>query len=324
MEAGSLAQRQPGQTADQAADQFNAVPIEGPMTYESFLELETQTELGPERAEQMQTLGSRVLEFAQSSVEKVSEEAHSLGNRVSEIAHNTADKFGKLRTSARENAGVLATSAVALLGGATYVATNATEAIASEPAPATLKYVDKAKLALARDVIKTFRHTKPSNRHVTRHTNAYLGGYQNVTEILAQIPAKAAGNRHVTGEYAVLADFKGAIKPKNMVAAGVSAVPNNNNPGTGYQFLLARTTHDGPTTVMPMHWFMSNEYARGRHTYDSCSATGSTGGDSPIMTNRSLATGMHQAQNVMGQIRKHRPIKLQKDIMSSQKPADAC
>lgn len=238
------------------------------------------------------------------------------------------------RTITRLTFTAFAALVLALSAGATNAVTRPTQSLArpekEAPVAATLEYVDAAKLPMARAIIKAFRHTKPSKRRITRHTSAFFpSSYRNVTEILAVIPGKAAfGHGRIVGDYEFGADFRGPIKPENMVVAGVSATPNTNSPGNGYLFTLARTTHDGPTTVMPMHWFMTNGVSRGskylHYNYDSCSATGSTGGDSPILTAPILAVAMRQARSVLGQIRHHRRIRWQRDVMRSQEPADAC
>ncbi|MEI2711388.1 MAG: hypothetical protein V9E96_20620 [Chitinophagaceae bacterium] len=192
--------------------------------------------------------------------------------------------------------------------------------------------MDKAKLPIAKAAIKAFRHTKPSRRIFKKHTGELFGfgfSYGNITEIGAIIPAKAAfGHGRVVGEYDFLADFKGPIKPKNLIAAGVSATPDDSDVAHGYGFTLARTTHDGAINPSGMHWYMDAEYSRGSkdayYGFDSCSATGSTGGPHPIMTAPILATGMRQGIKVLRQAVHHRPIRWQKDVLASKQPARFC
>lgn len=219
------------------------------------------------------------------------------------------------------------TLALALLSGAAELSSQSTEGAEaattatrslSGPKPASLGYVDKAILPIARQVIQAIRRAKPSTKDVTRNTSQMAGlSYKNVTNINVKIPAKTG-----RGYYSYAADFKGLVKPNSLVTVVVSSIKNDKN--NAYSFLLGRTKKDGPTNTLPMHWLMGNIYAPKIRFYDSCSVTSGRVGPHPILSKQILAAGIGQARNVLRRATKRYSIARQKDILARMKPAKDC
>lgn len=189
------------------------------------------------------------------------------------------------------------------------------------PDAATLKFVDKAKLPIAREVIRTFRRTKPSQRTLTRHTGQLIGmSHRNVTNISGEIPARLAFKRSQVGFYYFAADFKGAVRPRNMVSVTISSLTTPVGNRGVYGFLMGRTKNDGPTNEWPMHWLFSAGYMRGAkdvsYLFDSCAAGGGLGGSKPVLSEPGLLAGMKQARKVLRQAARRMAIRHQKDIFA--------
>ncbi len=223
---------------------------------------------------------------------------------------------GSMKLARLKGLAVGAVTAMLLLGIA-----ESASAKPVRPDAATLKFVDKAKLPIAREVIRTFRRTKPSQRTVTRHTSQLIGmSHRNVTNISGEIPVRLAFDSSRVGMYLFSADFRGRTRPKNMVSVSISTYPNQVGNRGIYGFIMGRTKNDGPTNSWPMHWLMSAGYMRGSkdvsYLFDSCAAGGGLGGSKPVLSVPGLLAGMKQARKVLRQAAKRRPIRRQKDVFA--------
>lgn len=220
-------------------------------------------------------------------------------------------------------------SVFAYAGGAEHSSVQKATAVSSsrDPSAATLQYVDKAVLPLARKFVRALRKARPSRKQVTRHTSQMYGkSHSNVTNISVTLPARGARK----GEYVFFAgDFRGRIKPRNAVTLSLGAAPARGIDGV-YSFSLSRSTYDNPgsSVYSSMHWLIDAFYGRGSrfldHQYDSCAANGKLGGDFPIMSKTILAAGIRQASNVLRRATKRKPLTRQRDVFAGLTPATRC
>ncbi len=210
---------------------------------------------------------------------------------------------------------VAAVAAMLLLGTA-----ESASAKPVRPDAAALKFVDKNKLSIAREVIRTFRHTARSRREVTRHTGQMMGmSHRNVTNIQGEIAARLAFRKGQKGTYDYSADFKGAIKPKNFLGLYVSTNQARNREEV-FGMGLWRTELDGGGTPRSMHWFLSAVYTRNSretwYSFDSCGADGGPGGNKPVLSEPSLIAAVRQMRKVLRHASQRRPIRRQKDVLA--------
>lgn len=223
--------------------------------------------------------------------------------------------------------GILAgISVVVAFGGMTLPGA---EGSPSSPKAATLAFVDKAKLPIAREVVQAFRQAPRARRTVRRHATQ-MGGFthRNVTNISVVLPARIEFRKGRRGTYEYSADFRGRIKPKNLVTVSINSYPDYPVQDGSYLFMLGRTERDGATSATPMHWILSSTTVHGRkylsHVSDSCSIVGGRGGYHPILSRSLLKVGLRQARTVLRRAVMRRPIIRLRDVLGPMKPARKC
>jgi hypothetical protein len=289
-----------------------------------------------------ETVGSMV-EFAQVG-------AQTAGSTIDEAASFIHDKAVNAGHALRRNAvrvGTIGLTAFSTVGGVGLAVSSASAKVtptvraaaasgSREPqcagagyVPDTVSpsYVDQAVLPLASKVIDVYRHTKPSERRQLKTNEITDLSYHHVTEISARLPARPAHGR-VKGTYDYVADFEGSVTPSNLVAVWVEY--DRNNPAHGpsmYQFELAKTTTNGPSNEVGIHWLMSLNYGPKQKGYYFMQSQLPDGGEvttSYSMTAPILSANTRQAIGVLGRAEKHQPIRGLKDLATSQKLVEVC
>lgn len=198
----------------------------------------------------------------------------------------------------------------------------------SGPTPASYKYVKKSLLPVAKDFLKTFRHTKRPEKETVRRTTGVLSDYRKLTELTATRWTYVKGDRSPRGRasYYMQALFRGSTKPKNLVelylAKNTEAHKYNDR---GWVFGVGSTKHPGPYGIVtPRLWYVSTWiFGGGSGRFDSCPLQGS-GKYNPGLSTQILDAGVREGRKMLRQAKRRSPLKRQKDVWAGMKPARAC
>jgi hypothetical protein len=280
--------------------------------------------------------------------------ANSLTERFSSVFHRTVEYIGdqalsrsSLTIATRLAVGALAFGGLGLASAESSASAKVTptvrtvkahgssesQCVDNAPDTVSLSYVDGAVLPLAEEVVDVYQHTKLSEKRELKTRELYANSYQHVTEIDAYIPTQLA-NGHGKGTYILRADFTGRIIPQDIVAVEIEEYPKILGPRTPqsvpstYDFLLEKSTTNGPSNTVGLHWLTALHYDYGeREGYYFVQSELSDGSEVPTsysMTAPILSADTQQANGMLVRAQKHQPIERLKDLAASQQLVQVC
>ncbi len=196
------------------------------------------------------------------------------------------------------------------------------------PTAATYNYVEKGKIPLGKEFLKSFRHAKRSEKQTQRHTTGIDTDYSNLTKLTFDIAARVAGDRSSRGKayYHSDAFFRGSIKPKNLVEMYIDkGAEAHRYTDRNMIFGMGTTTRPGPTGIVTSRLWTIDAWTKGSggDQYDSCTVKGDRGYH-PVLSSAILNAGLQEARKTLRQAKNRRPLKRQKNVFAGMKSAKEC
>lgn len=192
---------------------------------------------------------------------------------------------------------------------------------------ANVKYTNQAILPLAKEIISTYDHAKPSEKYRKNNLNYKSDlGYDHLTEIKVTIPTQIASN-HRDGDYLLEAEFKGSIKPSNVMEVAVDDYAAKATTDL-YGVMIEKSKMDIPYMYIGVHWLMESIDTYGSKEldtwYSSKVANGTFESRYKELARPLLNASLNQAERVIGRIQKHQLIVPQKNLGINKKLTKDC
>lgn len=192
-----------------------------------------------------------------------------------------------------------------------------------DPNTVSVDYVDNAVLPLAGEVINVYHHARRSQKKKLKAPELYGDSYKHLTEVDVAIPAHWAGSKR-KGTYNVTAQFTGHVTANKMVAVEVQEYPGHLKPHghqkqlSPYDYILEKTTHDGASNALGLHWVQLYDYLPPAKcgVVDSLLANGNEI-STPSLTESFFDATNQQAMGVIKRMEQHKPLAHQVNLAAS-------